>query len=123
MTMTVEARVAAALTGKSELVSLLAKGKESIYHNKSKDAGSYPVVVYTVTGDSPHRHSDNKCDAHFAVARVWIETSNGACSRLAELVYDAMTEAGFMWQQDDDGHDDDGNYFYRAMDFTYAELF
>ena len=53
---TVESKVVDALTGSAELMALLAKGKESVYHNQSKDAGSYPVIVYSVTGDNPHQH-------------------------------------------------------------------
>lgn len=116
---TVEAKVVAALTGNAELMALLAKGKESVYHNQSKDAGTYPVITYTVTGDGPHQHYDNHCSAHMAIVRIWIETANGACSDIRKLVYDIMTAAGFMWQQDDGGKEDE--YFYKAMDFTIAE--
>ena len=116
---TVESKVVDALTGSTELMALLAKGKESVYHNQSNDAGTYPVIVYTVTGDSPHQHFDNHCSAHMAVVRIWIETSNGACSEIRRLVYKAMTAAGFMWHQD--AGDNEDNYFYKAMDFTIAE--
>lgn len=117
--MTVEAKVVSVLTGSAELMALLAAGKDSVYHNQSKDAGSYPVIVYAVTVDNPHQHYDNHCSAHMAVVRIWIETLNGACNQITELIYKLMTAAGFMWQQSTDGHED--NYFFRAMDFTIAE--
>ena len=118
--MSVESKAVSALTGSTKLMALLAAGKDSVYHDQSKDAGTYPVIVYTMINDSPHQHVDNVCNAHFSSLRVWIETNNGAVNELSELVYKAMIDAGFMWQQNNDGTED--NYFYRAMDFTYAEL-
>ena len=117
--MTVEAKVVSVLTGSAELMALLAAGKDSVYHNQSKDAGSYPVIVYAVTGDNPHQHYDNHCSARLAIVRVWVISDTGALSELSNQVTAAMLAAGFMWQQSTDGHED--NYFFRAMDFTIAE--
>lgn len=117
--MTTEAKVSAALTGSTGLVALLANGKSSIYHNISKDAGTYPVCVYAITGINPHQHSDNACSARLAIVRVWVISDTGALSELSNQVTAAMLAAGFMWQQSTDGHED--NYFFRAMDFTIAE--
>ena len=42
-----------ALVRSKELTHLLAHGKKSIYHGRSPDAGTYPIIVYSVISDVP----------------------------------------------------------------------
>ena len=49
--MTITEKVYSALSGNDDLTSLLAKG--GIYHLRSPDAGSYPILVYSMVSDVP----------------------------------------------------------------------
>ena len=42
-----------ALVRSKTLSQLLAHGKKGIYHGRSPDAGTYPILVYSVISDVP----------------------------------------------------------------------
>lgn len=117
--MTVEERVYNALTGSEALVSLLADGVNSIYNTRSDDAGTYPVVVFTLVSASPVLHADNTMLAFDTVYRISALTDNGSTKQLRKAIYDAMTGAGFMWE--DTNKVWDADVCVLSMDFTYFD--
>ena len=117
--MTVEERVYNALTGSEALVSLLADGVNSIYNSKSDDAGTYPVVVFTLVSASPSLHADNELKAFETVYRINALTADGSTKALRKAIYDAMIDAGFMWE--DTNKTWDADVCVLSMDFTYSE--
>lgn len=117
--MTVEERVYNALTGSEALVSLLADGVNSIYNSKSDDAGTYPVVVFTLVSASPSLHADDTMIAYETVYRISALTADGSTKALRKAIYDAMIDAGFMWE--DTNKTWDADVCVLSMDFTYSE--
>lgn len=117
--MTVEERIYSALTGSTELLSLLADGANSIYNGRSDDAGTYPVIVFNLISAVPVFHSDNKLRAFSTVHRITIITADGRVSAIRDLVYRVMTDAGFGWESTDRLQDSDS--VITSMDFNYYE--
>ena len=51
--MSVARAVYQALSHSRDVTQILAHGKKSIYHGRSPDAGTYPIIVYSVISDIP----------------------------------------------------------------------
>ena len=117
--MTVEERVYNALTGSATLVALLADGVNSIYNTRSDDAGTYPVIVFTLVSASPSLHADDELKAFETVYRISALTENGSTKALRSAIYKAMTDAGFMWE--DTNKIWDADVCVLSMDFTYFD--
>ena len=117
--MTVEERIYSTLTGSAELTALLANGADSIYKGKSDDAGTYPVVVITLVSAVPAMHGDDTLLAYRTVHRISAISENGAVKDLRRAIYRAMTDAGFLWQNTAELHDEDS--YVLSMDFEYCD--
>ena len=100
--------------------ALLTEFQQSqIYHDNLPENGGYPMIMYTDLSESPVLHADNMLYGKEHVIRVTIVTSgNAGINALKDLVYNAMIDAGFMWQNTHKVHDK--NEYYTSLDFSIA---
>ena len=94
--MDILAKTYAAITGSAELTEQLVYGKKSIYHLQSPDAGSYPVIVYSVLSDVPALAADNEERERRVTVRVSILTRDGRYGNIYVDVQKAMAALGFV---------------------------
>lgn len=99
------------------ITDLLAKDADGrcVYHLHSPDAGSYPIIVYSIVSDVPALHTDNAERKRRITARVTIMTADGQYTPVRAAVLDAMLGEGFMRAQETEFYND-GLYIF-AMDF------
>lgn len=105
--MSVLSEVYQGLKASSDVTKLLAEGQKSIYHGWSKDAGSYPVLIYGIASDVPHITADNREISHFVTMRIHIVTTNGAFTKLFHAVNAVMVNLGYMRKMCNEVNDDD----------------
>lgn len=111
----IDEKAAQALANSAELVAAV----RGIYHDDAPENGCYPLIQYSDITESPALHADNKLYAIQKVIRVTIiDNTNASRHRLKELVYQAMTSAGFYWQLTSTTRD--GREYYTSMDFNYG---
>ena len=67
-----------------------------IYHTHAPDAGSYPILIYSVISDVPALTADNAEKERRVTVRVHICTKDGASDAIYRAVNAAMLGAGFM---------------------------
>ena len=115
----IDAIAAQALAHNEALTSLLANGVNSIYHEDAPENGQYPLIQYQDVSTSPVLHADNKLNALEKVIRVTIiNNTNIGKHALKEAVYNAMVDAGFMWEMTTNTRD--GKEIYTSLDFSYG---
>ena len=105
-----------ALKNNNELCNLLAEGKKSIYHLKSKDAGTYPILILSIISDVPESVSDNKEILHRITLRIHIVTENGAYTNIYRKLNNIMNELGYNRRQTTELIDDD--LYIKVCDYT-----
>ena len=105
-----------ALKNNNELCNLLAEGKKSIYHLKSKDAGTYPILILSIISDVPESVSDNKETLHRITLRIHIVTDNGAYTNIYRKLNNIMNELGYNRRQTTELIDDD--LYIKVCDYT-----
>lgn len=71
----------------------------SIYHIHSPDAGSYPILIYSVISDVPALTADGVEHERRATVRIHICTKDAAFDTIYKAVNAAMLGAGFMRYQ------------------------
>lgn len=98
--------VYSALTTKS-ISSLLASGKDSIYHGWSEDAGTYPVIIFGIVSDVPALSCDNDEVAHEVTVRIHIVTKNGAYQPIYQAVQAEMKRRGYRRKMTNEINDED----------------
>jgi len=98
--------------------ALLTRFNENqIFHDNLPEKAVYPMIQYTDVSETPVLHADNKLYAYEHIIRVTIVTyGNAGINALKGTVFDAMTEAGFMWQRTSKARD--GKEYYTALDFS-----
>mgnify|MGYP002624327223 FL=1 len=96
--MNIKEKVYAALNGSSVLTAILAKDKrgQCIYHGLSPDAGSYPILVYSVISDVPAVVADATEMERRVTFRIHIITTDGAYEPIYREVVRIMLGLGFM---------------------------
>lgn len=99
--MNVQERVYQALRKDAALAGLLASDRRGpcIYHGKSPDAGSYPVLVYSVVSDVPALSADGEEIERRVTVRVHILTKDGAADAIESAVRKDMERLGFRRRQ------------------------
>ena len=85
-----------ALTSDVAPTALLSQGASSIYHNWSEDAGTYPVLIYTVPSDVPLLGGDNEELYHKVTVRISICTKDAAYSGIYKELQRVMKGLGYM---------------------------
>ena len=97
--MTTARMVYQALVRSKELTQLLAHGKKSIYHGRSLDAGTYPVLVYSVISDVPALSADGMELERRVTVRIHILTKDGRFREIHHAVQNALLPLGFVRAQ------------------------
>ena len=82
-----------------EVTQLLAHGKKSIYHGRSPDAGTYPIIVYTVISDVPALSADGTELERRITVRIHILTKDGRFREIHKAVKSVLLPLGFVRAQ------------------------
>jgi hypothetical protein len=88
-----------ALVRSKELTQFLAHGKKSIYHGRSPDAGTYPIIVYSVISDVPALSVDGAELERRVTVRIHILTKDGRFRAIHRAVQNALLPLGFVRAQ------------------------
>ena len=94
--MTTARMVYQALVRSKELTQLLAHGRKGIYHGRSPDAGTYPVLVYAVISDVPALSADGTELERRITVRIHILTKDGRFGEIHHAVQNALLPLGFV---------------------------
>ena len=85
-----------ALVRSKELTQLLAYGKKGIYHGRSPDAGTYPILVYSVISDVPALSADGTELERRVTVRIHILTKDGRFREIHCAVQNVLLPLGFV---------------------------
>ena len=88
-----------ALVRSKELTQLLAHGKKSIYHGHSPNAGTYPIIVYSIISDVPALSADGTELERRITVRIHILTKDGRFREIHKAVQNALLSLGFVRAQ------------------------
>ena len=99
--MSIASKVYQALTASKPLTRLLHRDRRGcgIYHGRSPDAGSYPVLVYSVISDVPALSADGMEMERRVTVRLHILTKDGACENIEDAARKVMDALGFRRYQ------------------------
>ena len=97
--MSVAQMVYQALVRSKELTQLLAHGKKSIYHGRSSDAGTYPIIVYSVISDVPALSADGTELERRITVRIHTLTKDGRFRAIHRAVQNVLLLLGFVRAQ------------------------
>ena len=85
-----------ALVRSKELTQLLAHGKKGIYYGRSPNAGTYPIIVYSVISDVPALSADGTELERRITVRIHILTKDGRFREIHKAVQNALLPLGFV---------------------------
>ena len=94
--MSVARKVYQAFVRSKELTQLLVHRKKSIYHGRSPDAGTYPILVYSVISDVPALSVDGVELERRVTVRIHILTKDGRFREIHKTVQNALLPLGFV---------------------------
>ena len=97
--MSVARMVYQVLVRSRELTQLLAHGRKGIYHGRSPDAGTYPILVYSVISDVPALSADGTELERRITVRIHILTKDGRFGEIHHAVQNALLPLGFVRAQ------------------------
>ena len=97
--MSIAKMVYQALSHSRELTQLLAHGKKSIYHGRSPNAGTYPIIVYSVISDVPALSADGTELERRITVRIHILTKDGRFREIHKAVKSVLLPLGFVRAQ------------------------
>ena len=99
--MNITERVYQALMDSKKLTAQLVKDRKGrcIYHGISPDAGSYPILVYSMISDVPALAADGQEQEHRITMRIHILTRDGRCSSIYAALQQVMQQLGFVRYQ------------------------
>ena len=97
--MSIAKMVYQALVRSKELTQLLAHGRKGIYHGRSPDAGTYPILVYSVISDVPALSADGAELERRVTVRIHILTKDGRFRDIHKAVQRALLPLGFVRTQ------------------------
>ena len=115
--MNVKEQVYQALVKSKKLTALLAHDRKGrcIYPMRSPDAGSYPILVYSVISDVPALMADGEERERVVTVRIHILTKDGNFESILREVQRAMVGIGFVRAQTTEFAE--GNLFITAIDY------
>ena len=87
------------LVRSKELTQLLVHGNKSIYHGRSPNAGTYPILVYSVISDVPALSADGEELERRITVRIHILTKDGRSREIHRAVQNALLPLGFVRAQ------------------------
>lgn len=70
-----------------------------IYHGRSPDAGSYPILVYSVISDVPALSADGAELERRVTVRIHVLTKDGVADSITDRVNAVMCSLGFVRAQ------------------------
>ena len=120
-----EEEVRTALIGNADLMVVLPKGANAIYHHVAPTVApaGYPIIVYSPISDVPHVSGDNRELAHRVTIRIHViaaqkrfEADENNFKTACRLVREIMTGLGFVRRQTVP-YIEDGKIM-RILDFT-----
>ena len=119
--MTINEKVYSALNGSSVLRNMLVKDRrgQCIYHGVSPDAGSYPIIVYSLLSDVPAVVADATEIERRVTVRIHIITKDGAYEKIYSEILRIMLSLGFMRKTT--AEIAEKNEFIKITDFTIGE--
>ena len=97
--MSVARAVYQALSHSRDVTQILAHRKKSIYHGRSPDAGTYPIIVYSVISDVPALSADGTELERRITVRIHILTKDGRFREIHKAVKSALLPLGFVRAQ------------------------
>ena len=97
--MSIAKMVYQSLVRSRELTQLLAHGKKSIYHGRSSDAGTYPILVYSVISDVPALSADGAELERRVTVRIHILAKDGRFREIHKAVKSVLLPLGFVRAQ------------------------
>ena len=99
--MNITERVYQALMDSKKLTAQLVKDRKGrcIYHGISPDAGSYPILVYSMISDVPALVADGQEQEHRITMRIHILTRDGRSSSIYAALQQVMQQLGFVRYQ------------------------
>ena len=99
--MSIAGKVYQALAASKSLCRLLHRDHRGcgIYHGRSPDAGSYPVLVYSVVSDVPALSADGMEMERRVTVRLHILTKDGAYEKIEDAARKVMDSLGFRRYQ------------------------
>ena len=99
--MSIASKVYQALTASKSLCRLLHRDRRGygIYHGRSSDAGSYPVLVYSVISDVPALSADGMEMERRVTVRLHILTKDGAYEKIEDAARKVRDSLGFRRYQ------------------------
>ena len=99
--MSIASKVYQALVRYKPLTRLLHRNSRGcgIYHGRSPDAGSYPVLVYSVISDVPALSADGMEMERRVTVRLHILTKDGAYEKIEDAARRVMDSLGFRRYQ------------------------
>ncbi len=115
--MNIKEQVYQALVKSKKLTALLAHDRKGrcIYPLRSPDAGSYPVLVYSVISDVPALMADGEERERVVTVRIHILIRDGNFDNIVREVQRAMAGIGFVRAQATEFAE--GNLFIMAIDY------
>ena len=115
--MSIAGKVYQALTASKSLCRLLHRDRRGcgIYHGRSPDAGSYPVLVYSVISDVPALSADGMEMERRVTVRLHILTKDGAYEKIEDAARKVMDSLGFRRYQSMEL--EEKHVFVKIMDF------
>ena len=99
--MSIASKVYQALVASKPLTRLLHHDRRGcgIYHGRSPDAGSYPILVYSIISDVPALSADGAEMERRVTVRLHILTKDGACEKIEDAARRVMDTLGFRRYQ------------------------
>ena len=97
--MSVARAVYQALSHSRDVTQLLAHGKKGVYHGRSPNAGTYPIVVYSVISDVPALSADGTELERRITVRIHILTKDGRFREIHKAVKSVLLPLGFVRAQ------------------------
>ena len=95
--MSIASKVYQALARYKPLTRLL--HRNGIYHGRSPDTGSYPILVYSIISDVPALSADGAEMERRVTVRLHILTKDGACEKIEDAARRVMDGLGFRRYQ------------------------
>lgn len=115
--MNIKEQVYQALSCSKKLTALLAHDRRGrcIYPMRSPDAGSYPILVYSVISDVPAVMADGEERERVVTVRIHILTKDGNFESILREIQKVMVGIGFVRAQSVEFAE--GQLFIMAIDY------
>lgn len=87
------------------ITDFLSAGSKSIFKDQAPASAPLPLCVFTCTGKTPILHTDNKVLETIESYNIYIVTNDGADAGIEEVLFEALTNAGYLYQRTSRGMD------------------